>query len=105
MSARVLGSRAGDDDGVTYDVNAALVTLTVEFYRGDANAHEKPWRALVQFVREEHTLSGAGPNRRSAFLAASSRQDVAVRGGIPLPAVTWSDVEQALEAEGAFRQH
>jgi hypothetical protein len=105
MSATVLGSRDTANDGISYEVSANLVTLAIEFYRGDPEARERPWRVSVDFVREERTLSGAGPNRRSAFLAASSRQDVLVRGGIPLPAVTWSDVERALEEAGAFRNH
>jgi hypothetical protein len=105
MSATISGTRDTAGDGVSYDVSANLVTLVIEFYRGDPEARERPWRVRVDFVREECTLSGAGRNRRAAFLAASSRQDVLVRGGIPLPAVTWSDVERALEEAGAFRDH
>jgi hypothetical protein len=105
MSATVLGSRDTGNDGVAYDVSANLVPLAIEFYRGDPEARERPWRVRVDFVREERTLSGAGQNRRAAFLAASSRQDVLVRGGVSLPAVTWSDVERALEEAGAFGSH
>ncbi len=101
MSVRIASSSLRPGGASTHAVAAGPIALTVEF---DPEGGPGPdaWLARVTFDVAEHTLSGQGPNRRAAFVAAISRFDVAVRNGHPLPAVTWTDVEDALRIAGAF---
>ena len=100
MSAKVLAV-TNKDGGVTYDLDAAGARLTIEFYRGDPDAGEAAWHADITFVAEEVIIGGEGVNVHAAFMAAASREDVAVHQ-VPLPAVAWSDVDRALREAGAF---
>ena len=90
-----------EDGGVTYDLDAAGARLAIEFYRGDLDAGEAAWRADITFVAEEFIIGGEGVNAHAAFMAAASREDVAVHQ-VPLPAIAWSDVDRALQEAGAF---
>jgi hypothetical protein len=100
MSAKILAvtNNAG---GATYDVDASGAKLSIEFYRGDPDAGEATWRADITFLAEEVIIGGEGANMHAAFMAAASREDVVVRG-VPLPAITWADVDRALGEAGAF---
>ncbi len=102
MSATVVTKTENGERGATYDVDAAGIALSVEFYLGDAAAGEAEWRADVTFVSIERNLGGEGETRRVAFLAAASRHGDAVRRNIPLPEIHWSDVLRALEDAKAF---
>jgi hypothetical protein len=101
MSANILSVTKNKDEGATYDVDASGAKLSIEFYRGDPDAGEPAWRADITFVAEEVSIGGEGPNAHAAFMAAASREDVVVRG-VPLPAITWGDVDRALGEAGAF---
>jgi hypothetical protein len=101
MSAKMLAVTNNEGGGVTYDVDAAGAKLSIEFYRGDPDAREPAWHVDITFVAEEIIVGGEGANKHAAFIAAASREDVVVRG-VPLPAVTWGDVDRALGEAGAF---
>jgi hypothetical protein len=101
MSAKILAVTTGAGGDTTYDVDASGAKLSITFYRGDPDAGEPAWRADITFVAEEVIISGEGANVHSAFMAAASREDAVVRG-VPLPAVTWGDVDRALGQAGAF---
>jgi hypothetical protein len=102
MSAKVLAVTNNVNGGATYDLDAAGARLAIEFYRGDPDAGEPAWRADITFVAEEVIIGGEGVNVHAAFMAAASREDVAVHQ-VPLPVVAWSDVDRALRDAGAFR--
>ena len=101
MTAKVLTVTNNEDGGVTYDVDAAGARLAIEFHRGDLDAGEAAWHADITFVAEEVIIGGEGVNVHAAFMAAASREDVAVHQ-VPLPAIAWSDVDRALHEAGAF---
>lgn len=102
MNAKIVKDEHGDDGRSTYEIEATGVALAIEFYPGDPEAGERPWHADIRFVVAGEELDGEDVNPRAAFLAAASRHETMVRGGRPMPAVAWSEIEQALEAAGAF---
>ena len=101
MSTKVVAVTKNEGGGATYDVDAAGAKLSIEFYRGDLDVGELTWRADISFVAEEVIIGGEGANMHAAFMPAASREDVVVRG-VPLPAITWADVDHALGEAGAF---
>ncbi len=103
VSAHLVAAAKNQGGGATYDLEASGAKITVKFYPGDPALNELAWRAEVTFLSADTIIAGEGVNPRAAFLAAVSRQEVIVRQGVPLPAIGWYDVEQALEGKDAFR--